>query len=39
MFLFPFLEKTKKLLKRTGEHLTTKVNLDGHGATRNMKKV
>ena len=38
MFLFPFLEKSKKLLKWTGEHLTTPVNLDEHGATRNMKK-
>ena len=37
MFLFPFLEKSKKLLKWTGEHLTTPVNLDEHGATRNMK--
>ena len=38
MFLFPFLEKSKKLLKWTGEHLTTPVNLDEHGATRNTKK-
>ena len=38
MFLFPFLEKSKKLLKRTGEHLTTPVNLDGYGTTRNTKK-
>ena len=38
MFLFPFLEKSKKLLKLTGEHLTTPVNLDDHAATRNMKK-
>lgn len=38
MFLFPFLEKSKKLLKWTGEHLTTTVNLDEHGATRNTIK-